>query len=119
MGNRGTHIPCNFGEAARYYRDGLDVDIAVQTVTPMDKHGYFNFGPLCNFRKAVFERAKIIVVEVVEDMPWCYGGYGECIHISEVDYAIENKTDKIITIPTPQPTPNIIAMNELLDEKRQ
>ncbi len=102
--NRGTHIPYNFGEAARYYRDDLDVDIAVQTVTPMDKHGYFNFGPLCNFKKAVFERAKIIVVEVVEDMPWCYGGYDECIHISEVDYVIENKTDKLITIPTPQPT---------------
>ena len=31
--NRGTHIPYNFGEAARYYRDGLDVDIAVQIVT--------------------------------------------------------------------------------------
>jgi len=102
--NRGTHIPYNFGEAARYYRDGLDVDIAVQTVTPMDKHGYFNFGPLCNFKKAVFERAKIIVVEVVEDMPWCYGGYDECIHVSEVDYVIENKTDKLITIPTPAPT---------------
>jgi len=102
--NRGTHIPYNFGEAARYYRDGLDVDIAVQIVTPMDKHGYFNFGPLCNFKKAVFERAKIIVVEVVEDMPWCYGGYDECIHVSEVDYVIENNTDKLITIPTPQPT---------------
>ena len=80
------------------------MDIAVQTVTPMDKHGYFNFGPLCNFKKAVFEQAKIIVVEVVEDMPWCYGGYDECIHISEVDYVIENKTDKLITIPSPQPT---------------
>ncbi|MDQ1277660.1 MAG: AcetylCoA hyd protein [Thermodesulfobacteriota bacterium] len=102
--NRGTHIPYNFGEAARYYRDSLDVDIAVQTVTPMDKHGYFNFGPLCNFKKAVFERAKIIVVEVIEDMPWCYGGYDECIHISEVDYVIANKTDKIITIPSPPPT---------------
>ncbi len=102
--NRETHIPYNFGEAARYYRDSLDVDIAVQTVTPMDKHGYFNFGPLCNFKKAVFERAKIIVVEVIEDMPWCYGGYDECIHISEVDYVIANKTDKIITIPSPPPT---------------
>jgi acyl-CoA hydrolase len=99
--NRGTHIPYNFGEAARYYRDSLDVDIAVQTVTPMDKHGYFNFGPLCNFKKAVFQKAKTVVVEVVEDMPWCYGGYDECVHISEVDYVIENKTDKLITIPSP------------------
>ncbi len=102
--NRGTHIPYNFGESARIYRNDLDVDIAVQTVTPMDKHGYFNFGPLCNFKKAVFEKAKIVVVEVVEDMPWCYGGYDECIHISEVDYVIENKTDKLITITPPAAT---------------
>ena len=99
--NRGTHIPYNFGETARYYEDSLDVDIAVQIVTPMDKHGYFNFGPLCNFKKAVFRKAKTVVVEVVEDMPWCYGGYDECIHISDVDYVIENKTDKLITIPSP------------------
>jgi len=102
--NRGTHIPYNFGESARIYREDLDVDIAVQTVTPMDKHGYFNFGPLCNFKKAVFQKAKMVVVEVVEDMPWCCGGYDECIHISDVDYVIENKTDKLITIPSPVAT---------------
>ncbi|MDD5168668.1 MAG: acetyl-CoA hydrolase/transferase C-terminal domain-containing protein [Syntrophales bacterium] len=102
--NRGSHIPYNFGESARIYRDDIDVDMAVQTVTPMDKHGYFNFGPLCNFKKAVFEKAKTVVVEVVEDMPWCYGGYDECIHISQVDYVIENKTDKLITIPSPVAT---------------
>jgi len=67
----------------------------------MDKHGYFNFGPLSNFKKAVFDKAKIIVVEVVEDMPWCYGGFDECIHISDVNYIIENMTDKLITIPSP------------------
>ena len=98
--NRGTHIPYNFGESGRIYREDIEVDLAVQTVTPMDKHGYFNFGPLNNFKKAVFEKAKIRVVEVIEDMPWCYGGYDECIHISQVDRVIENKTDKIITIPS-------------------
>ncbi len=114
--NRGTHIPYNFGETARYYREHLDVDIAVQTVTPMDKHGYFNFGPLCNFKKAVFEKAKTIVVEVVEDMPWCYGGYNECIHISEVDYVIENKTDKLIAIPAPAPTDTDKKIAEYISE---
>jgi acyl-CoA hydrolase len=75
------------------------VDLAVQAVTPMDKHGYFNFGPLNNFKKAVFEKAKIKVVEVIQDMPWCLGGYDECIHLSDVDYVIENTKDKMITIP--------------------
>ena len=102
--NRGSHIPYNFGETARIYREDIDVDIAVQTVTPMDKHGYFNFGPLCNFKKAVFQKAKTVIVEVIEDMPWCCGGYDECIHISDVDYIIENKTDGLIAIPAPQAT---------------
>lgn len=99
--NRGTHNPYNFGETARYYREDIDVDVAVQTVTPMNRHGYFNFGPLCNFKKAVFDKAKVKVVEVIEDMPWCYGGYDECIHLSDVDYVIENTTDRMIAIPSP------------------
>jgi len=102
--NRGTHIPYNFGETARYYREDIDVDIAVQTVTPMDRHGYFNFGPLCNFKKAVFDKAKIKVVEIIQDMPWCCGGYDECIHLSDVDYVIENTKDKMIAIPSPTAT---------------
>ncbi len=102
--NRGSHIPYNFNECARHFREHLDVDIAVQVVTPMDKHGYFNFGPMNNFKKAVFEKAKKVVVEVVQDTPWCYGGYDECIHISEVDHVIENTTDKLITRATPEAT---------------
>lgn len=103
--NKGSHVPYNFGEAARYYREDLpEIDIAVQAVTPINKHGYFNFGPLNNYKKAVFDNSRIRVVEVIEDMPWCYGGYDECIHISEIDYIIENKKDSIITIPAPSAT---------------
>ncbi|MBT8490281.1 MAG: hypothetical protein KJN62_04465, partial [Deltaproteobacteria bacterium] len=101
-GNKGTHVPYNFGEAARYYREDLpEIDICVQGVTPMNKHGYFNFGPLNNYKKAVFEKSKIKVVEIIQDMPWCYGGYDDCIHLSDIDYVIENTTDNIITIPSP------------------
>ncbi|MFA6411070.1 MAG: acetyl-CoA hydrolase/transferase C-terminal domain-containing protein [Syntrophales bacterium] len=102
--NRGTHLPENFGETARTYRETLDVDMAVITTTPMNKHGYFNFGLQNAFTKATLDKAKIRVVEVNESMPWCYGGYDECIHLSNVDYVIENKTDKIIAIPPSQAT---------------
>ncbi len=112
--NRGTHNPYNFGETARYYREDIDVDVAVQTVTPMNRHGYFNFGPLCNFKKAVFDKAKVKVVEVIEDMPWCYGGYDECIHLSDVDYVIENTTDRMITIPSPPATDTDKKIAELV-----
>jgi len=50
--NKGSHVPYNFGEAARYYREDLPcIDMCVQTVTPMNKHGYFNFGPLNNYTR--------------------------------------------------------------------
>jgi len=102
--NRGQHIPQNFGETARYYREHLDVDMAIITTTPMDKHGYFNFGLMNAFNRAILEKAKIKVVEVNESYPWCYGGYDECIHLSDVDYVIENKKDQIVAIPTPPST---------------
>ena len=101
--SRRTGVPISpiISVRPRYYEDSLDVDIAVQIVTPMDKHGYFNFGPLCISKRPCSARRRPVVVEVVEDMPWCYGGYDECIHLSDVDYVIENKTDKLITIPSP------------------
>jgi acyl-CoA hydrolase len=102
--NRGQYIPQNFGETPRAYREDIDVDMAVITTTPMDKHGYFNFGLQNTFTRATLEKAKIKVVEVNESMPWIYGGYDECIHISEVDYVLENKDDKIIAIPPPPAT---------------
>jgi acyl-CoA hydrolase len=113
---RANYIPMNFGEAPRYYREDCDVDIAVQTVTPMDAHGYFNFGSNIAFAKAAMDKAKIRVVEVNESVPWVYGGYDECIHISEVDYVIENKKDKIVEIPSPSPTEEDTKIAEYIAE---
>lgn len=96
---RCNYIPMNFGEAPRYYREDIDVDIAVFTTTPMDSHGYFNFGTDITYSRAAMEKAKIRVVEVNESKPWVPGGYDECIHLSEVDYIIENHEDKISEYP--------------------
>ena len=40
------YSPIRYSELPRYYRESPDpLDIAVFQVTPMDEHGYFNFGP--------------------------------------------------------------------------
>ena len=101
---RCNYIPMNFGEAPRYYREDLDVDVAVFTTTPMNSHGYFNFGTDITYSRAAMEKAKMRVVEINESKPWVPGGYDECIHISEVDYIIENHEDKISEYPTRKPT---------------
>jgi acyl-CoA hydrolase len=101
---RCNYIPMNFGEAPRYYREDLDVDIAVFTTTPMDRHGYFNFGTDITYSRATMEKAKVRVVEANESKPWVHGGYDECIHISEVDHVIENHEDRISEYPYGEPS---------------
>ncbi|MEM2424733.1 MAG: acetyl-CoA hydrolase/transferase C-terminal domain-containing protein [Candidatus Bathyarchaeia archaeon] len=105
MKRRVYYVPVHLGELPKLFRRGiLKVDIAVGTVTPMDKHGFFNFSTENTFRRAMFETAKIKIVEVNESAPWVPGGYNECIHVSEVDYIIENHEDKIPEIPLITPT---------------
>ncbi|TDA25028.1 MAG: 4-hydroxybutyrate CoA-transferase [Archaeoglobi archaeon] len=71
------------------------VDVSFLVTSEMDEHGYFNFGVTCSHMKALAESSKRVVVVVKKDMPWVNGGYDETIHISEVDYVVEDET------PTP------------------
>ena len=64
-------------------------------VAPMDKHGYFNFGPNASHLMAICETAKHIIVEVNENMPRCLGGMEEGIHISQVDAIVEGENPAI------------------------
>ncbi|MEM4534394.1 MAG: acetyl-CoA hydrolase/transferase C-terminal domain-containing protein [Candidatus Korarchaeota archaeon] len=99
------YIPSQLGLLPHMFREGfLKVDVAVKTVTPMDKNGYFNFSTDVSYTKAMFESAKIKIVEVNESAPWVPGGYDECIHISEVDYIIENHESKIPELPSREPS---------------
>ncbi len=64
-------------------------DWAVARVTPMDKDGYFNYGLSNAGTWTLFTSSKHAVVEVCQNMPYCYGGARERIHISDVDFVIE------------------------------
>ncbi|MDI9611044.1 MAG: acetyl-CoA hydrolase/transferase C-terminal domain-containing protein [Archaeoglobales archaeon] len=71
------------------------IDISFLVASEMDEHGYFNFGITNSHMKALAESSKKVVLVVKRDMPWVNGGYDETIHISEVDYIVEDET------PTP------------------
>ena len=74
------YSPIRYSELPRYYRESPDpLDIAVFQVTPMDEHGYFNFGPSASHLGAVCEKAKKIIVEVNTNMPRCLGGMPNAI----------------------------------------
>ena len=96
--NRGCayYAPIRYSELPRYYRE-LDCpdDVAMFQVAPMDKHGYFNFGPSASHLGAMCETAKHIIVEVNENMPRCLGGTENGIHISKVNAIVEGENPPI------------------------
>ena len=91
------YSPMRYCELPRFYRDGNmpQPDVAVIQVTPMDEHGYFNFGPNASHLSAVCETAKCVIVEVNKNMPYCYGGSEADIHISNVDMIVEGDNPPI------------------------
>lgn len=83
------YIPMVFHNNAAYYEFFLNVNVVMVSVSPMDRHGYFNFSVNTGVAAPIVRMADIVIVEVNENMPKVYGGYDECIHISEVDYIVE------------------------------
>ena len=99
------YIPIKYSEVPRYVRQEIpDLAVFMLQVSPMDKHGYFNFGPQNSFTKATCERAKTVIVEVNEKMPRCLGGYEESVHISEVDFIVEGENPPLTQLPSPPAT---------------
>lgn len=90
------YAPIRYSELPRYYRDiACPSKVAIFQVSPMDEHGYFNFGPSASHLAACCERAEIIIVEVNENMPRCLGGFENSIHISKVDMIVEGDNPPI------------------------
>ena len=90
------YMPLRYSEMPRYYRENPEpIDVMVIQVTPMDKHGYFNFGPNASHLMAVIERSKKVIVEVNANMPRCLGGVESEVHISNVTHIIEGSNSPI------------------------
>ena len=89
------YSPIRYSELPRYYRDGNCSDVVMIVCAPMDKHGYFNFGPNASHLAAACEMAKTVIVEVNENMPRCLGGFENSVHINDVDYIVEGENPPI------------------------
>jgi butyryl-CoA:acetate CoA-transferase len=97
--------PLLYHEVPGYYRRReVEMDVAMMRVCPMDKYGYFNFGINASHCEAVLENAKIAIVEENENMPYVYGGNGNQIHISEIDFVVRGENE-LMANPVPlEPT---------------
>ena len=114
----GFHEPMRYSELPRYYYDHITPpDVAMFQVAPMDKHGYFNFGLSASHVKAVCEMAKVVIVEVNENMPRCLGGFDNCIHVSDVDMIVEGRNDPMGIQPSGTATEVDRAVAKLIVEQ--
>lgn len=85
------YIPMVFHNNAAYYEFFIKVNVAMVSVSPMDKHGYFNFSVNTGVAGPICEKADVVIVEVNQNLPKIHGGYHESIHISEVDLIVEGE----------------------------
>ncbi|HWQ74080.1 MAG TPA: acetyl-CoA hydrolase/transferase C-terminal domain-containing protein [Syntrophomonas sp.] len=113
------YIPWNFHDAHRYVMESFIINIYVTQARPMDEHGYFNLSIQACFAIDEIEKADIVIIETNDKLPHACGGYGECVHISKVDYIIEGKNLAPVTLPeeSPEASPEERKIAEyILDE---
>ena len=98
-----NYIPQLYHESSSIYdRGDLDTDVFIVRTAPMDKDGLFNFGLSNSCQRAQAKRAKTVIVEENKCVPYCYGGYNESLHISEVDWVVESDNAPLFSIPEPK-----------------
>ena len=100
-----NYIPMVFRNLVPYYRHFLNVNVAMCAVAPMDRHGYFNLSTASGVAKGILDDADVVILEVDEQMPRVCGGYGQTIHISEVDMVVEGEHSPLPTVPLHPATP--------------
>ena len=89
-------IPVKYSEIGRYINENVDkASIALMQVSPMDKHGNFNFGLSASHAWETFKNADKVILEVNENVPVAFGGYLNYINIKDVDYVYEANYDML------------------------
>ena len=97
------YIPCNLGEIPDYYRRFIEPpDIVVLKTCAVDANGFFNFGASNLWHRAIASRAKMVVVEISDGLPYLHG-VDNGLHVSEVDYVIEGDRGLPPELPNPPP----------------
>ncbi len=114
------YVPSAFGQTVDWLYFGYNRrDVAMFSVCPMDKHGYFNFGPQQASNKAQADVAKKVIVEVNPFRPRALGGFHESLHISEIDLIVEDEraAQPLYEVKTPPATPEEKKIAELIAEE--
>ena len=99
---RTSYIPNNLHAAAKVRLEaaGNHLDVFWGTATPPDERGYLSLSTCLVIEKILMDAADLVVLEINENLPWTLGDTQ--IHISEVDYLVENHVP-LFELPSPPP----------------
>ena len=105
--------PVQYGESDKYFLDAMYDKKNVGSiarkafivqVTPMDKHGYFNWGVHNSVSYVQALSAHNVILEVNQNLPIALGGVKEKIHISDVTYVVEGDNPDLAELPETSPS---------------
>ena len=98
--NGAFFMPIKYSELPRYLAENAEkAAISVIQVSPMDKHGNFNFGISVSHAMASFQNSDKIILEINENVPRALGGYSNFINIKDVDYVYQSTNYPMLTLP--------------------
>lgn len=101
----GDYIPVFLSEIPNLFRSNiLPIDVALISVSPPDKHGFCSLGSSVDVTVGAIESARIVIAEVNPHVPRTHGD--GCLHISEIDFAVETST------PLPEIPPRELSLVE-------
>jgi len=114
-----NYLPVNLGEIPDYYRRFIDpVDIVILKTCPKDANGFFNFSAATLWHQSVIDRARMVIVEESEGLPYAMGEQTG-VHESQVDFIIEGDHARAAELPHLAPTEADRAIARLIAQEIQ
>lgn len=111
----GTLIPRFLGEVPALFRQRIcPVDVALINCSLPDKDGFVSFGVSADLATSAVECANTVIAQINPNMPFSYGD--PVIHLSRLAAAVYCD-DPLVEVPTPEPTPDEIAIGNYIAER--
>ncbi|MFA5266533.1 MAG: acetyl-CoA hydrolase/transferase C-terminal domain-containing protein [Methanoregula sp.] len=102
------HVPSYLHQIPQLVEEYMDTDVAMATVSPMDKAGFFSLGTANDYFSTAARTCRKLILEVNRAMPRVFGD--SFIHISEVTAVVENHVPLMeLKIASPKPEDDIIG----------
>lgn len=110
----GSIIPRFLGEVPALFRDGTcPVDVALINCSLPDEEGNVSFGVSADLATSAVECARTVIAQINPNMPFSFGD--PVIPLSRLAAAVY-VDEPLVEVPTPEPTPDEIAIGNYIAE---